>query len=156
MARKFSVAAAQWTLAMQATGVPAKCMAMGTPSSSAMSPILWVCHTLYLAGLPFGRVIGWIGQVRDDHAVPFSLAFHQLWPHTALGLACLAVLAVAQPAAIPYALLIAGGPALSIPHYAQTLDFTCGPSSLIMAMKALKPEVAADRALELQLWREAT
>ncbi len=80
-----------------------------------LSPIMWVCHTLFLAGLPFGRVIGWIGQVRDDHAVPFSLALHQLWPHTALGLACLAVLAVAQPAAIPYALLIAGGPALSIP-----------------------------------------
>jgi membrane glycosyltransferase len=76
---------------------------------------MWVCHTLFLAGLPFGRVIGWIGQVRDDHAVPFPLALHQLWPHTVLGLACLAVLAVAQPAAIPYALLIAGGPALSIP-----------------------------------------
>jgi membrane glycosyltransferase len=80
-----------------------------------LSPIMWVCHTLFLAGLPFGRVIGWIGQVRDDHAVPFPLALHQLWPHTVLGLACLAVLAVAQPAAIPYALLIAGGPALSIP-----------------------------------------
>ena len=47
-------------------------------------------------------------------------------------------------------------PTLSIPHYAQTLDFTCGPSSLIMAMKALQPEMAVDRALELQLWREAT
>ena len=39
-----------------------------------LSPIMWVCHTLFLAGLPFGRVIGWIGQVRDDHAVPLSLA----------------------------------------------------------------------------------
>lgn len=42
-----------------------------------------------------------------------------------------------------------------VPHYGQTTDFTCGPSSLIMAMKALKPSVKVDRALELQLWREA-
>jgi predicted double-glycine peptidase len=44
---------------------------------------------------------------------------------------------------------------LRVPHYGQTTDFTCGPSSLIMAMKALKPAVKVDRALELQLWREA-
>ena len=45
--------------------------------------------------------------------------------------------------------------ARAVPHYGQTTDFTCGPSSLIMAMQALKPSVKADRALELQLWREA-
>jgi predicted double-glycine peptidase len=45
--------------------------------------------------------------------------------------------------------------ARAVPHYGQTTDFTCGPSSVIMAMKALKPSVRADRALELQLWREA-
>jgi membrane glycosyltransferase len=80
-----------------------------------LSPIMWVCHTLFLAGLPFGRAIGWIGQVRDDHSVPLPVAVAQLWPHTALGLASLAVLAATHPAAIPYALLIAGGPALAIP-----------------------------------------
>jgi hypothetical protein len=42
-----------------------------------------------------------------------------------------------------------------VPHYGQTTDFSCGPSSLIMAMKALKPSIKIDRALELQLWREA-
>ena len=76
---------------------------------------MWVCHTLFLAGLPFGRAIGWIGQVRDDHTVPVGVAFKQFWPHTALGLGSLGVLAATHPAAIPYALLIAGGPALSIP-----------------------------------------
>ena len=48
-----------------------------------------------------------------------------------------------------------GGRALRVPHYAQTTDFTCGPSSLIMSMSALDPRIKADRALELQLWREA-
>lgn len=44
----------------------------------------------------------------------------------------------------------------AVPHYNQTTDFTCGPSSLLMAMKALAPESDFSRAHELQLWREAT
>jgi len=43
-----------------------------------------------------------------------------------------------------------------VPYYAQTLEFTCGPASLMMAMKALDPELPLDRMLELRLWREAT
>ena len=80
-----------------------------------LSPIMWTCHTLFLAGLPFGRVIGWIGQVRQDHTVPWSQALHQLWPHTALGLVSLGLVAMTHPAAFGYAFLLAGGPALSIP-----------------------------------------
>jgi predicted double-glycine peptidase len=37
----------------------------------------------------------------------------------------------------------------------QSTDFTCGPSSLMMAMTALDKSQAIDRAHELQLWREA-
>lgn len=43
-----------------------------------------------------------------------------------------------------------------VAHYAQTTDFTCGPSSLMMVMKTLRPDFELDRSLELQLWREAT
>ena len=42
-----------------------------------------------------------------------------------------------------------------IPYYNQTTDFTCGPSSLLMAMKTLDPKSDFSRAHELQLWREA-
>lgn len=42
------------------------------------------------------------------------------------------------------------------PYYAQTLDFTCGPASLLMAMRALDDTIELSRAHELQLWREAT
>lgn len=42
------------------------------------------------------------------------------------------------------------------PYYAQTLDFTCGPAALMMAMRALDPGLKLDRRLELRLWREAT
>jgi ribosomal protein S18 acetylase RimI-like enzyme len=42
------------------------------------------------------------------------------------------------------------------PFYRQTLDFTCGPACLMMAMKAQDPTLKANRSLEIQLWREAT
>jgi ribosomal protein S18 acetylase RimI-like enzyme len=45
---------------------------------------------------------------------------------------------------------------LAAPYYGQTLDFTCGPSALMMAMGALRPGIALDRKLEIRLWREAT
>jgi len=80
-----------------------------------LSPIMWVGHTLFLGGLMFGRTIGWIGQTRDDHAVPLSLAVHNLWPQALLGVSTVGVLALTAPSAIPYALFIAGGPLLAIP-----------------------------------------
>jgi len=80
-----------------------------------LSPIMWFGHTVFLGGLLFGRTIGWIGQTRDDHAVPWSAALRQLWPQTALGLGSIGVLALTHPAAIPYALFIAGGLAVSVP-----------------------------------------
>jgi membrane glycosyltransferase len=86
-----------------------------TVYSILLCPILWLGHTIFLIGLLFGREIGWIGQTRDDHAVPFTLALRNLWPHTLLGCATLGLLALTQPAAIPYMLFLAGGPALAIP-----------------------------------------
>lgn len=43
-----------------------------------------------------------------------------------------------------------------VPYYAQTLEFTCGPSALMMAMKALDDRLELNRGLELRLWREST
>jgi ribosomal protein S18 acetylase RimI-like enzyme len=43
-----------------------------------------------------------------------------------------------------------------VPHYRQTLDFTCGSACLMMAMKALDKRLRLDRRLELRLWREST
>lgn len=43
-----------------------------------------------------------------------------------------------------------------VPYYRQTLEFTCGPAALMMAMRALQPDLPLDRKLELRLWREAT
>ena len=46
--------------------------------------------------------------------------------------------------------------ALCVPYYAQTLDFTCGPCALLMAMAALDHSIVIDRAAEIRVWREAT
>ncbi|WP_455210169.1 GNAT family N-acetyltransferase/peptidase C39 family protein [Kaarinaea lacus] len=48
-------------------------------------------------------------------------------------------------------------PALkAVPYYEQTLEFTCGPATLMMAMHALNPKQPLDRREEIRLWREAT
>jgi len=44
----------------------------------------------------------------------------------------------------------------TVPYYQQTLEFTCGPASLMMAMKALDDHIELTRQLELRLWREST
>jgi len=81
-----------------------------------LSPIMWVCHTLVLADVPFGRVLGWSEQVRESHAIAWSAALHKLWPQTVLGGATLAILAILQPAALPFVfVLLAGGLVLAVP-----------------------------------------
>ncbi|UCG63210.1 MAG: GNAT family N-acetyltransferase/peptidase C39 family protein [Candidatus Zixiibacteriota bacterium] len=45
---------------------------------------------------------------------------------------------------------------LDIPYHAQTLDFTCGPASVMMTLKHFFPEIELTRALEMSLWKEAT
>ena len=45
---------------------------------------------------------------------------------------------------------------LSVPFYKQTTEFTCGPSSLMMAMKSVDPKKKLTRTEEIQIWREAT
>ena len=72
---------------------------------------MWFGHTMFLVGLMLGKRIGWGGQARDDHSVPWSDAAKVLWPHTLFGWACILILAFTVPRAIPYALFIAAGPA---------------------------------------------
>ncbi|MBM3529027.1 MAG: glucans biosynthesis glucosyltransferase MdoH [Alphaproteobacteria bacterium] len=113
-----------------------------------LSPIMWFCHTLFLAGLPFGKVIGWIGQVRDDHTVPWPVAAKQLWPHMTLGWICLAILAATHPVAAVYAfLLIAGGLAVSVPLAVVTAIPRVGHALARIGIGRLPEETAPPRAL---------
>jgi membrane glycosyltransferase len=78
-------------------------------------PIQWGSHTIMLANLALGRAIGWSAQVRHEHAVALRDAIAHFWPHALIGWGAIVVLAWANPAALPVALLIAGGLALAVP-----------------------------------------
>jgi membrane glycosyltransferase len=80
-----------------------------------LAPIMWFEHTVCLLRLLFGKTSGWSAQLRDDHTVPLTLACRHLWPQTVVGLGSIVLLGFTQPAAIPYALFIAAGLALSVP-----------------------------------------
>jgi len=49
-----------------------------------------------------------------------------------------------------------GATVLGVPYYPQSLEFTCGPAALMMAMRHFGYPVPLERWLELALWREAT
>jgi membrane glycosyltransferase len=105
-----------------------------------LSPIMWFGHTVFLFGLPFGNAIGWGGQTRDDHAVPFVFALARLWPQMLLGWSTIVLLAVTVPAAIPYALLIAAGLALAAPLAAVTADARVGAALTRLGVGQLPEE----------------
>jgi membrane glycosyltransferase len=126
--------------------------AIETAYSILLCPIVWFGHTIFLSGLLFGREIGWIGQTRDDHTVPFKLALRNLWPHTLLGCGVIGVLALTHPSAIPYALFLAAGPALAIPFAVATALRGAGRAFARIGIGRLPEETAPPAALsELRL-----
>jgi membrane glycosyltransferase len=118
--------------------------------SIVLCPILWVGHTIFLVGLLFDREIGWIGQVRDDHAVSFRLALASLWPQTLVGWVALGSISVTQSAALPYVLCLAGGPALAVPFAMLTAWPPLGRLAVRVGVGRLPEETATPEEL-LQL-----
>ena len=117
-----------------------------------VAPIMWASHTLFLMRLLLGRTIDWGPQMRDDHAIPWSLAFRRFWPQTLIGLAPTLLLAAAAPEALPYALLIAGGPLVSIPLAVVTASPAVGRALVAMGIDRLPEELVPPpelRALKL-------
>jgi membrane glycosyltransferase len=107
-----------------------------------LAPIMWFSHTMFLVRLLAGRSLGWRAQARDDHSVPLMLALQQLWPHTLLGVAIVALLGMTVPAAIPYALFIAGGPLLSVPLAVITASPATGRALIRLGLGRLPEETA--------------
>jgi membrane glycosyltransferase len=95
---------------------------------------------VFLSALPFGVRVGWGGQSRDDHAVPLGLAVRRLWPQTLLGWGVIITLAMTAPAAIPVALLVAGGLALAIPMAVITAAPAVGRLALRVGLGRLPEE----------------
>jgi membrane glycosyltransferase len=121
--------------------------AIETVFSILLCPILWISHTIFLAGLLFDHEIGWIGQVRDDHAVSFKSALATLWPQTLIGCLALGLVSATQPTALPYVLLLAGGPALAVPFAMLTAWPALGGLAVRIGIGRLPEETATPEAL---------
>jgi membrane glycosyltransferase len=116
--------------------------------SLLLSPIMWVCHTMSFLGLLFGRVIGWTGQIRDDHTIPWPTALRKLWPQTLLGAVLVTTLALSQPTALPYVFVpMAAGLILSVPLCVVTSWPAVGLALRRLAIGRLPEETAPPPAL---------
>jgi membrane glycosyltransferase len=113
-----------------------------TAYSIVLCPILWIGHTIFLFGLLLNREISWMGQIRDDHAVPVRLALRDLWPQTLVGCVALGLVALSQPWALPYILLLAGGPALAVPFAVVTAWPALGSLAARIGVGRLPEETA--------------
>ncbi len=126
--------------------------AIETVYSIVLCPILWISHTIFLFGRLFNRDIHWMGQVRDDHVVPFGLAMRDLWPQTLVGCLSLALVMFSQPWALPYVLLLAGGPAFAAPFATVTAWPVLGSIAARIGIGRLPEETATpEDLLELAL-----
>src|SRR5690242_2311568 len=118
-----------------------------TAYSILLCPILWIGHTIFLAGLLVRREIGWGGQLRDDHAVPLGLALSALWPQTLVGWLAIALVSATQPSALPYVLCLAAGPALAIPFAMLTAWAPLGQLAVAVGVGRLPEETATPEEL---------
>ena len=126
--------------------------AIETVYSIVLCPILWIGHTIFLFGRIFDRDIHWMGQVRDDHVVPLPMALRDLWPQTLVGCLSLLLVMFSQPWALPYLLLLAGGPAFAAPFATVTAWPALGSFAARIGIGRLPEETATpEDLLELAL-----
>ena len=79
-----------------------------------------VTHSIFIAGLLFGRTITWSPQKRASRAITLMEAFQGLWPQLVLGIAATALLAWKAPAVIPWAIPILAGWLFAVPFACMT------------------------------------
>src|SRR5690606_16160358 len=83
--------------------------------SALLAPIMAVAVSIFIAGLPFGRAIGWGAQMRDGEDIPLRLGMAKLWSQTLFGVAGIAFAATRSLELVWPLLPIVAGPALALP-----------------------------------------
>ena len=78
-------------------------------ASTLIAPAVAAAETIFMAGLPFGRRVGWEGQKRDGYRLTWRQAFLGLWPQVLLGAGIAMALAVAAPSVLPWAAPVVAG-----------------------------------------------
>ena len=110
--------------------------------SMVLAPIMAVAHTVFIAGLAFGRTIGWSAQVRDLHAVPAGAALRALWIQTALGATLAAWVGWTLPGLLPIALPFFGPLLLAVPFAVLTASPALGAAMTRARLAAVPEEIA--------------
>lgn len=116
--------------------------------SLILTPISLFSHTLMMGALAFGRTVGWTGQIRDAHSVPWSEAFARLWPHTLLGVIAAVGLAVLSPAAVLWATPVYLGLVLAVPFTVLTSSPAFGRFMTRIGWCRIPEEAAVPAELE--------
>lgn len=99
-----------------------------TVFSILMSPAVALRLTIFLGGLLMGRRIGWGGQDRDAHGIPWRTAARELWPQTLFGLTMVIVLAIQVPSALVWSAPVILGLLFAIPFAVVTASPSLGQS----------------------------
>ncbi|MDP4593542.1 MAG: glucans biosynthesis glucosyltransferase MdoH [Beijerinckiaceae bacterium] len=71
--------------------------------------------SIFMAGLLFGKTMGWNSQSRDTASLPFSTAFSALWPHLLFGFLLYATALFTAPQLLVWSLPLTIGYVLAIP-----------------------------------------
>jgi membrane glycosyltransferase len=115
--------------------------------SLLMTPITWLNHTIFIAGLLFGKKSGWTAQARDGHSVPLAIALRQFWPHTLLGVCLTSAVWHTHPTSLPYAMIMLSGLLLAIPIAVLTSWPSVGRLLIRWQLLSLPEEIATPAAL---------
>ncbi len=114
--------------------------------TTLLEPVSVFNKAMFLLALPFGgRGAGWAPQNRADRGVSWADAARLLWPHTGFGLLVFGALALAAPAALAWALPLAGGLLLAIPFCVVTASPAVSAWLRAMRLAATPEELAAPR-----------
>lgn len=119
-------------------------------------PIAMLTSTFFVVGFIFGRTLRWDTQQREGYRLSWSAAAHSLWPHTAFGVALLAMLARAEPASILWFLPFIAGLVLAIPLAVVTASAELNSLAARWKLCALPEEMDVPREIASVLEFEAT
>jgi membrane glycosyltransferase len=78
-------------------------------ASTILAPTVALADTIFMAGLLFGRRVGWDGQKRTGYRLAWRQALAGLWPQVAAGLAIAALIGWNAPSTLPWAAPILAG-----------------------------------------------
>ena len=109
--------------------------------SMVLAPIMAVAHTVFIAGLPFGRTLGWSAQRRDGHRVGAAAAAALLWPQALLGAALAAWFVSSAPALVAIALPFFGPLLLAIPFAVACASPSLGAALVRWRIAAVPDEI---------------